>query len=983
MKARNLLVACLVCAVFAVCVLVVRPTRDGTVSIADQEQRAAELARARPAGKPQSHAVGVETPPSDDGANGELHAAASQGNERAERSGVAHLVTGRVVIPPGTPADEHVRLFVRVFEREHEGEWAELGADGRFAIEMGPGEEGAEIGLFARYLFLTERIAVTDTAHEVVIEPELGACIEGRIRVPAGYEALFHEFEVSLSPRSPVGTHTNWRENCEPPRTESDGSFVIEGAVAGWSQHVHATSRDARDSESELFTPRPGETLHVEWDWKVGATLAGRVVDESGAPVQDAIVRCGSWRPQARTDAFGKFELRGLPPDDFQFSIGVPGFVPFSELCSAIGEAQRREGTEWVLSRGHTVHILARHPDGTPAHAPQFELGRGELSWRIGATGLAELAIERPAEGELLLTGLPEIPFEFTVRAPAQEVDALVPTCAFTGSIDPSREREVVVVLQPERRTLRGHVRFASGEPAPDASVVATALDVELAADPQSDIVAASTDRPDGEFELRLPRAGRWLVQATDETTWSPRVVVDSRTMNAPLELVLAPQGRITGRVVTPDGAPVEDAWIQGVHDTVPSQADGTFDVIATPGIVELYATRDGCAASEPVRLDVAPSADVAGVELRLRRGGTVVGRLASAAWRELDDVRITAWTLAPAGPGESRETTIADDGAFRFDALLPGMWAFEVIVQGEREQPEGVVREFRPFARVDVRDGAHHELVLGADGIRVIGRVLRGGRPVSGLALEAFAQDDGSGDGLELESDADGRFEFVAPRAGEYVVAHDREDDGGESYCTVQVPHAVRHEFVFELGTARIVGRLVADEPLALAGTPVEALRAEHGDAIRTVADAAGRFELSGLGPGTHRVVVGALEFDAHDVDPESPRVARAVAHVVLGADVESAELEVPVRRAASVYGAAWSLARRGNVRLAIVDPTSGLVLGGPRDLGASGVFRCAGVPQGRVRLEFRDADTGAALAVRELDVDASPFGPLEVQLD
>lgn len=903
---------------------------------------------------------------------------------RVTKSGAASVVLGRVVIPPGTPADEHVRILVRFAERDGDGTWLELDRDGRFVLEFAPGEEDAELGLFARYLFLTERVTCTNASSELVLEPELGARVEGRVRVPPGYEWLFETFRVDLGAHSPVGTATQWRENCESPRTATDGSFVIDGVVAGWAQRVLVDAPAARRTASEIFTPRPGETLRFEWDWRVGATLAGRVVDDTGAGIERAVVRADGWDPSAVTDADGRFELTSLPPRSCKLAITAPGFVPRVETLDALGEAQRREGATFVLSRGFTVRLVVRYPDGSPAREPAFELAPGELSALLQRAFAFGLTIAREPDGVLVITGLPALTFAGTVRAlPPDGQDAAPPWLAH-ARVDPERDAELRVVLEPSERSLRGRVVRAAGEPAPMAVVQASALDAEVGEDSFDETLTTRATPPLGEFGLDLPRAGRWLVHASDGTTQSSSVVVDSLTIREPLELRLASRGRIVGRVVGPDGITGIRATIGGIAEAHRSLTDGSFDVPATPGRVELFATRAGFAPSEVVVLDLAPAATVSGVELVLRRGGSVVGRVASAAWRSLDDVRVMAWSLSASGPTDSREVTLDAEGRFGFDALLPGPWAFELRGAGDSDRPSGGTAAFRPFARLVVRDGERHELELAADGVHVVGRLTRGGRPVGGRWLGVYAQDDGSGDALDLESDAQGAFEFIAPEPGEYVVETERDDESGSSFCTVRVPRTARHEFEFELGDARIVGRLVpADGSIVLAGTLVQVLHGEHGDVARTEADADGRFEFLGLREGRYRVFVGVVEFDDGWVTSDGSRVGRAVADAVAVDGETVTELTIPVRKAATVFGRAWSTTQLAPVGLRIVDATTGGELSRRRTLAPAGGFRCSGLPFGRLRLEWRDPATDELLVAREIDVDTTPFGPVELRIE
>lgn len=970
------MLACLALAAGAFLLL----ARDGDVAEAEAEAEAertattagrAVLERATPRA-PQSRDRGAPAAPE----------ASAEAGEPARRSVTSRGVPGRIVWPPGTPADEAVRLVVLF--RDGDGATATLEPDaaGRFEVDFPAGEEHAEVGVLARYLFLTERVEFERTTPELA--PELGACAEGRVNVPAGHEDLFIDWELVIAVQSPSVEDTPWRANAERPRGERDGSFQIGGLPTGWLQRLIVRSPHAPSTDSESFVPRAGETLRLEWDWSVGATLAGRVVDERGVAVERALLRVSTERLEAVSASDGSFELRGVPSESFQLTAWALAHAPAVLRVESIGEAARRDGVELVLARGLEVRLHVRYPDGAPVSQPSFELEPGELAYLLRTVGAPGLGVTMPSDGELVLSGVPPIPFAFTLRARPPGAGTTAPAWTTSARVDPMRERKLDLVVRPEGRSVIGRVLRANGEPAHTAWLSAACLAARLEDSGNSRLESARATPPNGEFELRLPRAGRWLLHAADETTAAEPVVVDTERETAPLELRLAPRARVAGRVLAPDGTPVRGATLEGIAGAHRSRDGGSFDLPAAVGAIELHAEAAGYAASEPVRLELGPDEVRAGVELRLRRGGSVTGRVANAQWLALDPVFVSAWTLTPEGPGDAREVTVDAEGRFRFDALLPATWAFAVRVSDERRRPDGAP-QLQPFARVEVRDGGTHELELGASAtaIEVLVRIGRNGRPFAGAAVTVCANDDGTSDVVEGTTDAAGRFAFIAPQPGEYTLQIARDGDQGEWCHTLRAPLQARFEVELDLGGGALAGRLLANGSLELAGTEIEVLHVERGDCARTRAAADGNFRFDGLQPGEYRVLVGDPypHFTGAGVAPSG--VGRATRSGIVVRDGATTMLEVSVVGATTVFGSAWSRTRRDRPSFDVYDAAGNALLATAASPAPDGGFRLDGLPLGRLRFEFRYEGEPAPAAVLDLDVTTSPFGPLDVQLD
>ena len=110
--------------------------------------------------------------------------------------------------------------------------------------------------------------------------------------------------------------------------TDADGRFVISGVAPGkyvikaegdWKGYIREIYNDTLSwDDANLVVVRGTEPVHgIDFSLKLGASISGQIVDESGHPIPNLDVSAGpvygdhlSW---ARTDGNGVYVLRGLP----------------------------------------------------------------------------------------------------------------------------------------------------------------------------------------------------------------------------------------------------------------------------------------------------------------------------------------------------------------------------------------------------------------------------------------------------------------------------------------------------------------------------------------------------------------------------------------------------------------------------------------------------------------------------------------------
>ncbi|MDG1049019.1 MAG: hypothetical protein P8R46_02320, partial [Planctomycetota bacterium] len=246
----------------------------------------------------------------------------------------ARVVTVELQLPAGAPADGELRL-IGWSEAEVDGEdvnWRDEGVRRRFrrrssgasalrsiseysdedellwsvsaAAPSGPIElrfdQDATEGLIqldGRYLFLAEPIEVNLAAgiDRVIVQPELGAWVTGVVQaggvvLDADEDGSFGTVSLSGGTMSRGrGRGMGWTDR----RTELDEElqFEFRGVRPDLTLTVSVDVPSLAPGRSEALELQPGARVNCPMTLSVGGRIAGRVVDEGGAPVAGATLK--------------------------------------------------------------------------------------------------------------------------------------------------------------------------------------------------------------------------------------------------------------------------------------------------------------------------------------------------------------------------------------------------------------------------------------------------------------------------------------------------------------------------------------------------------------------------------------------------------------------------------------------------------------------------------------------------------------------
>ena len=295
---------------------------------------------------------------------------------------------------------------------------------------------------------------------------------------------------------------------------------------------------------------------------------------------------------------------------------------------------------------------------------------------------------------------------------------------------------------------------------------------------------------------------GKWVVTARGLGYGDGAKVEVTAPSEEEVEIVLPRECRITGKVMGPDGEPVEDVWVTVEHGSgstarTQSGEEGAFSAPRlNPGLATIAATGGGWAKSSPVEVTLAAGEQREDVVVYLRRGAELTVRVHPAAGP------IAGRSVQLTGGGWRREETDAD-GQVVFTGLDPG--DYEVTLQpagGDDFGGRGWMQRMANEKKVEISlvDQQRAQVVVGepsATAVTVSGRVTAGGDAVAGAVLTVTPAEGGDPVGA-VEADATGSYSVTIDSPGEYRFLVGREWQSQSPFVR-EVPSGRTHTLDFE----------------------------------------------------------------------------------------------------------------------------------------------------------------------------------------
>jgi protocatechuate 3,4-dioxygenase beta subunit len=682
-------------------------------------------------------------------------------------------------------------------------------------------------------------------------------------------------------------------------RTRPDGTFTASRLAPGDNQNVAVTHPEyERSVLGGVVLPAGGTKAGLLFTLRRGLVVAGSVRDADGKPVAGAEVALAqsltvrtnrggaravmnvaggaSDLPRGRTDAEGRFELRGVAPGDYTLQVRATGWASEAIDPLKVARDAALPPVDVVLVPGASITGTVRRRTGGGVEGyfvfarPQGGAGGSQPgsspTGSDGAFVLDGLRAGTSYDLQVLGGGAGPGPTQKGVAAPADGVEIVVSgTGRIEGSaVDAKTGRALTlfdVSYEPERG---GGMVFRLARRAGGRGLGGGV----------GDKVRVETE--DGRFALEEVPAGKWSVVVEAKGYQVARaggVVVEEATTTDGVEVKVPPGSLLRGRVTdAKTGRPVVEANVSatgaGAGAGLPpglglpdgtglvTDTDGRFEVDGlAPGRVSLRVDHaDYEERTEGVELKEGGSS----VEVALARGGALGGTVLSAARQPVGGAEVTLQAAGEGGfargPfGGSAQSAVTDaTGRFRFEHLSAGRYSATAQLSGQASEPQAAV--------LTVGE-SKEDLVLVLSG----GATLRGvvtGLPEAQRAGLAIWANGPHQYGASTRTGADGRFELTGLPVGTTSIVATAGDAfaGGTRSATKSVSIAegqldAEAEIAFE-GTAALTGTVTrGGRPVS--GAMLFAGGRRTGGNASTRTDDAGAFRLEGLENGTYSVSV------------------------------------------------------------------------------------------------------------------------------
>ena len=406
-----------------------------------------------------------------------------------------------------------------------------------------------------------------------------------------------------------------------------------------------------------------------------GIEITGRVIDKEGNAVAgagiDPILGFGGEQilnaqgAQARdpwvvTGADGRFTGR-LEKGSISLNFAKKGYVATQRVTEV---SQSMQPLEVMLAKGGSLRGKVVKKDGTPAAEIPVLLAQ-------------RYAVSEP-DGSFVIEDIE--PGDYSLRfgtSAHQEKSVHIPS------------DDLRLVLEGTRKITGRVTDSATGAPL-------TQFTVFVAGD-QERASTQPVDAPTGEFSIDAPeRAVRLSVTASGYASAKNIVVEASST--APVAIAMNRGRSVHGRVVDPAAQPLADVEVTysssenevSFNDRpAKTAADGSYEMrgLVFDDEVTLAFKKEGYVGDQR---RLRPGRDDATIDVTLRPGIIVTGRVLDTAGGGVADVSVSASSAAHGAEYESASTE--QNGTFRFAGLAPGRYDFSAEASGS--PLKGVVKD-------------------------------------------------------------------------------------------------------------------------------------------------------------------------------------------------------------------------------------------------------------------------------------------------
>jgi hypothetical protein len=554
--------------------------------------------------------------------------------------------------------------------------------------------------------------------------------------------------------------------------TGEDGRFALDAPVPTCDSVALEVdpplyfSRAFRDYGRTEYTTTKG---FVAGDNYVGdievlacGAVAGRVVSDTGAPLDNALVAAGGFKRRdgstVRTDATGAFLAGHVAEGEIALHVELDGRLSQRIEHVSVQRGVTTRIADVVLARSPEIAGIVVDTSGAPVPSVLV------WGWPIG--GSRGAGAKTQTDGTFVIALPEERPYSFEIKSDVFEPWGIGQRGKPETTFEPGR-RDVRIVLQRATQTTFRVIDARTHEPIETFGIRVDAKPAKgpFKGDGGKEIECSS--HPLGEVTLAAkPATSMVIVTAPGHADLETEVRRDAGS-DSVQTLALVPAGSIVGRLVMSGApvaggsitmqrewlddlgrpAPLEKSAVANAHTDVGSypgrgrrvraKDDGTFtlaDLAAGTYQLQIEATGAGALLVRGVKVSEGDALQLG--DIQLARAAIVRGRLIAPAGDSP-----TSYSVFMDSRRERSVDITAQDGSFEFVGLEAGphtiTWGRERKLLRASDDPH--------LQRLDLAAGEERNVVLDAsrsDKCAVTTQVLRNGAPAAGLEVMAQWKD-------------------------------------------------------------------------------------------------------------------------------------------------------------------------------------------------------------------------------------------------
>lgn len=353
----------------------------------------------------------------------------------------------------------------------------------------------------------------------------------------------------------------------EPFDTE-DGAFVFTRVGPGDWELTASAKGHQRSEMIAVRLPGPERELGLELRLPRLSSIAGRVLDSTGAGVAQAVVQADDGRqsrnpwggargPQAETDDEGRFELTGITPGARSLVASAEQWADSLPLTVEIAPGEARANADLALRVGGRIEGMVVTAEGDPEIGVRVSWGGNPMgmgsSEETRTDGGGRFFFEHVTPGEWnVSTALSMAEIGEKVRGRRGQsafIEAMGDMLTKTVTVVDGELTEVYLGGEPKRPVRIFGAVSRAGEAVAEAPVFAISEDSAMLQG-----MKAATSAADGSYEFIVDRPGSYVINATAGRSGMELVVEVPRVDELRVDLTI-PLGRIEGIVREPNAS--------------------------------------------------------------------------------------------------------------------------------------------------------------------------------------------------------------------------------------------------------------------------------------------------------------------------------------------------------------------------------------------------------------------------------------------